>query len=71
MVFEWAVISLDYFKCVFKKQWKIPTRSIYVEVGRSMSEKSTCNLRKNNVLVIAWNRRKQIRHQNGGLSDLK
>ena len=56
MVFEWAVIPLI-ISNVFSKAVENTDTFVYVEIGRSMSEKSTCNLQKNSVLVKTWNRR--------------
>ena len=60
MVFEWAVIPLIISNVFFKSSGKYTDTFVYVEIGRSMSEKSTCNLRKNNVLVTTWNRRNKL-----------
>ena len=60
MVFEMGCDIPVIISNVFSKAVENTDTFVYVEIGRSMSEKSTCNLRKNNVLVITWNRRTNL-----------
>ena len=60
MVFEMGCDIPVIISNVFSKAVENTDTFVYVEIGRSMSEKSTCNLRKNNVLVTTWNRRNKL-----------